>query len=216
MTPAQIQAAARRKYNATGDTFFSDDEFFYLIYEAESVLAQESLVIQKTYTTSSVASQREYAWPTNALGIRRIEYDGSKLKFINMRQDDIVTLLNTDVVDTGTPEYYFVWDRSIFLRKTPGTAGLSIKIYTYDLPSLQTSSSANLDTPVIYHKDIVNFVVANMAIKDGNGTIYDRFNKMWELAVANSRKFQRRRVGQDGMPRVQNVDALVNTNLGYA
>lgn len=215
MTPAQIQAAARRKYNAVGDTFFTDDEFFYLIYEAESRLAQEALVIEETYSSTSVASQREYAWPTQALAIKRIEYDGSKLKQINLREDDVITLLNTDVSDTGTPEYYALWKRSIFLRKTPGTSALTIKIYTYDLPSLQTSSSATLNTPVIFHKDIVNFIVANMAIKDGNGTIYDRFNNMWEKAVEDAIQFQRKRARKDGMPRVQNVDALVQTNLGY-
>ena len=215
MTPAQIQAAARRKYNAVGDTFFTDDEFYYLIYEAETKLAEEAMVIQNTYSSTSVASQREYAWPTRAISIKRVEYDGSKLKFINMREDDVITLLNTDVTDTGTPEFYVVWQRSIFLRKTPGTSALTIKVYSYDLPSLQSTPGATLDSPEIYHKDIVNFLVANMAIKDGNASIHDRFMGMWNEAVLKAVKFQRKRVGQDGMRQVNNVDSLISTSIGY-
>lgn len=216
MTPDEIQLAARRKYNSVGDSFFSDDEFLYLIYEAESVLAQEALVIQNTYSTVSVASQREYAWPTRSISIYRIEYDGSKLKLINQRQDDVITLLNTDVTDTGTPEFYALWDRTVYLRKTPGTAGLDIKIYSYDLPSLLTSGTSTLYTPTIYHKDIVNFICAFMALKDGNKAIYQEFMGIWQKAIQQAIQFQRRRVSQDGMKSVQNVDALVNTSYGYS
>lgn len=213
-TPAQIQADARRKYNATGDTFFTDDDFYDLIYEAETILAEEALVIEKIYTTTSVASQREYSWPTTAIAIKRVEYDGNKLRYSTFREDDALTLSQADTTETGTPDFYQLWDRTIYLRPIPGTAGLTIRIFTYDRPSLQSTSSANLDTPEHYRKDIVNYCLAHMAMKDGNSAVAQSYFNRWDLAVKRAIRWQRKRRGTDGPKRVQNVDELPQTHLG--
>lgn len=213
-TPDQIQADARRKYNATGDTFFTDPDFFDLIYEAETQLAMESLCIEKVYSASSVASQREYSWPTNAISIKRIEYDGEKLKQTNFREDDSITTSDSDTTDTGTPAFYQLWDRTIYLRAIPDTSSLTIRIFTYDRPNLQTTGGANLDTPEHYRKDIVGFVVAHMALKDGNNNVAQSYFNRWDLAVKRAIRWQRKRRGTDGPKRVQNVDCLPQTHLG--
>lgn len=213
-TPAQIQADARRRYNATGDTFFTDDDFYDLIYEAETILAEEAKVIEKIYTTTSVADQREYSWPTTAIAIRRIEYDGNKLRYTNFREDDALTLSQADTTESGTPDFYQLWDRTIYLRPIPSTAGLTIKIFTYDRPSLQSSGSANLDTPEHYRKDITTFVLAHMAMKDGNASVAQSYFNRWDLAVRKAIRWQRKRRDADTPKRVQNVDDLPQTHLG--
>jgi hypothetical protein len=213
-TPSQIQADARRKYNATGDTFFTDSDFYDLIYEAETILAEEALVIEKVYSTTSVASQREYSWPTTAIAIKRIEYDGNKLRYSTFREDDSLTLSQSDTTDTGTPDFYQLWDRTIYLRPIPGTASLTIRIFTYDRPNLQTTGSANLDTPEHYRKDIVNYVLAHMAMKDGNTNVAQSYFNRWDQAVKRAIRWQRKRRGVDGPKRTQNVDDLPQTHLG--
>lgn len=214
MTPDEIQAAARRKYNVVGDSFYNDDYFYDLIYEAETELAEESLCIHKVYSTTSVASQREYAWPTNAIAIKRIEYDGNKLRYATFRQDDALTLSQADTTETGTPDFYELWDRTIYLRPIPGTSSLTIKIFSYDMPSLQSTGNANLDTPVHYHKDIVNFVVSNLAAKNQDTATAQYYMGMWEKAIRRARKWEARRKRTDAPARVQNVDELPSTHLG--
>lgn len=214
MTPSEIQTAARRKYNAVGDTFYEDDFFYDLIYEAETQLAEQALVIQKRYETVSVVSQREYSWPTNAMAIYRLEYDGQKLQLINFRQDDAVTLSETDTTQTGTPSFYELWDRTIFLRPIPETAGLTIKIYSYDMPSRQSSGSATLDTPSHYHKDIVNFCVAALAAKNQDMQSYQAYKALWDTALKRAKIWQRKRVNQDSFKRVLNVDELPQSYQG--
>lgn len=213
-TPSQIQADARRKYNATGDTFFVDDDFYDLIYEAETQLAEEALVIEKVYSTTSVVSQREYSWPSTAIAIKRIEYDGAKLRYSTFRDDDDYTLSDTDTTDTGTPDYYQLWDRTIYLRPIPGTADLTIRIFTYDRPNLQSTGSANLDTPEQFRKDIVNFVVAHMAMKDGNQQVANMYMQRWDLALKRAIRWQRKRSNADLPKRTQNVDCFPMTHLG--
>lgn len=214
MTPDQIQSAARLKYNAVNDTFYNDDFFYNLIYEAETLLAEEALVIQKIYSTTSVNGQREYSWPTNAMAIKRLEYDGNKLKLITFRQDDAQTLSDSSTTETGTPDFYEIWDRTIYLRPIPDTDGLTIKIFSYDMPSLQTTGSGVLDTPTHYHKDIVNFCVAYLAAKNQDMKTTDLYLSLWQQAVQKAKKWQRKRVTADQFKRVQNVDELPQTYLG--
>ena len=213
-TPSQIQADARRKYNATGDTFFVDDDFYDLIYEAETQLAEEAMVIEKVYSTTSVAGQREYSWPSTAIAIKRIEYDGNKLRYSTFREDDNMTLSQADSTDTGTPDFYQIWDRTIYLRPIPGTSDLTIRIFTYDRPSLLSTGSANLAVPEQFRKDIVNFVVAHMAMKDGNQNVARDYMNRWDLALKRAIRWQRKRRNADTPKRVQNVDDLPMTHLG--
>lgn len=215
MTPTTIQTAARHKYNSTGDTFFTDDEFFQLIWEAECQLAEEALVIENRYSTDAVANQREYEVPTLTLSIKRIEYDGQKLKYTSFLEDDDITLINQDTTDTGTPSYYQVFDRTIFLRPIPASSLSSgITLYTYDMPNLQTSPTATLDTPTIYHKDIVNYLVANMAAKDGNTNVAQYYMGMWQQGILRAKKWRNKRLSDGGPRTVKNADVLPNTYLG--
>ncbi len=214
MTPDQIQASARRKYNAVGDTFYTDPFFYDLIYEAETQLAEEAQVIEKVYSTTSVASQREYSWPTNAIAIRRVEFDGNKLRYSNFREDDALTLSQADSTETGTPDFYQLWDRTIYLRPIPQTGSLTIKIYSFDMPSLQSSGGATLDTPVHYHKDIVNYVTAHLAAKNQDNQTASFYFGLWTKALEKAKTWQRKRRNADGPKRVQNVDDLPQTHLG--
>ena len=216
MTPDQIQAAARRKYNVEGDTFYNDDYFYDLIFEAEIELAKKALLIEKTYTTTSVADQREYAWPTNAIAIRRIEYDGTKLRKTDFRQDDTLTLSQADTTQTGVTEFYQIWDRIIYLRPIPASDGLTIKIFTYDMPSLQSVGNSNLDTPAHLHMDIVNFVVSNLAAKNQDTNTAQYYKNLWDRAVVEARRWQSKRKRADNPARVKNVDELPSTVFGVS
>ncbi len=60
MTPTQIEEAARRRYNSVGDTFWSSDEIMQLMTDACLELAKEALVIEATYTTSTVVGQIQF------------------------------------------------------------------------------------------------------------------------------------------------------------
>ena len=114
MTPQEIETAARRMLNVVGDSFWSSDEIIsnYLYFAAQE-LAQETFCIENRYTTASVANQKEYAVVSRALAIKRVEFDGVKLRPITLTQLDSIDL-NTNTTVTGTPQYYY-WLR--FLQR---------------------------------------------------------------------------------------------------
>ena len=129
MTPTQLESAARQRYNAVNDSFWSQAEMLGMIYQAQMELAAECLVIQNKYTTTTVASQQAYAWPTRAISIKRVTYDGAKIDPIDMREDDAISLSNTTSIATGTPQFYFSWENSIYLQPVPSEAK-TLEIWT--------------------------------------------------------------------------------------
>lgn len=201
MSPTDIELAARNRYNAVGDSFWSQAEIFMLIYDACLDMARECFLIETTYTTSTVASQRAYDYPTNTISIKRIEYNNAKLEPVSFREDDYIVGYNQSVTSTGTPMYYSIWDETIYLRPTPSGVG-TLTIYSYNEPSEVTSTST-LEIPTQFHMDIVSYVVSEMCSKDQNYTGAQWFLNKWEKAKLSAKRYARKQKRGDSFAVVQ-------------
>jgi hypothetical protein len=212
MTPSAIEVAARRLLNATGSSFWSSDEIIgdYL-YMAALEMASETFCIENRYTTTSVASQQEYAVPSRLLAVKRVEYDGEKLRPISFTQLDSIDL-NTNTTVTGTPQYYYHFDESFGLFPAPDTAGDTIKIYTYDEPSVPTSSST-LEIPTRFHGYLVIGVAYYMSLKELGHPHAPRFEIQWARAIDKVRKSVRMR-NKDQFATVLREEDQPSTHLG--
>lgn len=213
MTSAQIEASARNKYNATGDTFYTSAEIVDYIYQAQLELSQACPIIEAVYSTTSVASQREYSYPSNTSLIKRIEFNGKKLAPITFRDDDAVTGLNAATTSTGTPDFYATWNRTLYLRPVPATAALTIKIFSINEPQVMTTSSA-LEVPSLFHMDIVDYVVSQMAYKDENTRVGQLYEGRWERAKARAVAWCRKRKRGDSFAAVQSEEQHAASQFG--
>lgn len=213
MTPSELENVARRRYNAVNDTFWTQLEILDMIYHAQLELATETKCIENKYSASTVASQQAYAWPTRAIEIKRITCDGAKLDPIDMREDDAITLSNTTTTTTGTPSFYYLWERAIYLRPIPATAALDLDIWTYDIPQTVTITST-LDVPSAYHADIIYFMLAEMALKDQNFNLSDRYRAIWEKAKTRAKSLEAKKKRGDGPARIKDVDTLAQSLIG--
>jgi len=213
MTPAQIESSARNKYNSTGDTFYTSAEIVDYIYQAQLELAQVCPIIEATYTTTSVASQQEYSYPSNTSIIKRVTFNGRKLQPFTFRDDDAVTGLSSATTSTGTPEHYAIWNRTLYLRPVPATAALTIKIFSINEPQPVTVASA-LEVPTLFHMDIVDFVVSQMAYKDENSRVAMMFEKRWEAAKARAKAWVQKRKRGDSFGFVQPEEMQGVTQFG--
>ena len=212
MTPSDIETAARRAYNAVGDTYWSEAEIMSLIYFAQMALVEAGLVIERTYSTSTVANQLEYDYPSQLTIIKRVEYNGAKLTPIDFREDDMLTLSNSTTTDSGTPAYYYIWNETLHLRPIPSAVG-TLKIFGYAEPQTVTITST-LEVPTYFHPSIVDFVIKEMVIKDSNFNAYDRYNQRWEMALEKAKKYRARKKRGDGFAVVKNEDLTAVTLLG--
>lgn len=217
MTPAQVETAARRRYNSESSTFWSQDEVFKLIYEAELILARECNAIEGTDTSlTTTAGTRTYSVPATPaiISIKRVEVDGRKLQRIDFRDDDALTLYNAGTAQEGNAQYYTEWDGVLYLRPIPSESALQIKLYTYEEPAMLTTVSTTLSTPTRCHMRLVDYVTAQMAFKDENYDAHDRMIGRWDKFVEQERALAQKRKRADGFATVKIEETLGATVLG--
>lgn len=212
MTPGDIAEYARQQYNSVSDDFFSDAEIYKHIWAAQNELAREGLLIEATYTTPTVASQQEYSFPSLAIALKRVTYDGRKLDPITFREDDTLTLANQTTTATGTPQYYAIWDKIIYLRPVPDEVA-TLKIFSYNRPD-EVSATSTLDIPAEFHLDIVDYLLWRKALKDKNFQAASAYETLWDKKLSKARIFGRKARRGDGFVAVQDMELLNATVIG--
>lgn len=217
MTPALIVTAARRKYNSTSSSFYADAEIWDLIYQAELEIAMETKILEGRTVISggSVDGTQAYAFPTGCIEIRRVEYNGQKLKRIDFVQDDALTLSNSNTTSEGDPLYYYEWESNIYLRPIPDTSSVQIRVYYYKEPTIITSSSQTLEVPSVCHLAIVDRVTAELAAKDQNFQTAEYYMDLWNnVHMPRIKRWARKRKTGDRFNVVKDEDSLAGTILG--
>lgn len=213
MTPVELETAARRKYNAVGDTFYSQAEILDLAYQGCLEMVNECLyLIPKVLSTTTVSGAQQYSFPTNVVAAKRVTYDGVKLQKIDDRDDDTLTLGNSTTTATGSSRYYWQFNDTFYLRPIPDSA-LVLKVFGYAEPQALTSSSV-LEIPSQFHMDLVNFIVSEMCAKDENFTMASYYMGRWEKGVARAKRFAQKAKRTDSFSAVKDEEGLANTILG--
>ena len=150
---------------------------------------------KKTYSTVTVADQKEYPLPANTMSIKRLELDGLRCTPISFAENDDMIVAN-DATTGGSTDFYYQWDGSFFFGTAPATSGLTIKIYSYSMPQAVENTST-IEIPGEYHLDLVTYVTYCMAAKDENPQAAGNYLKDWVTALRQARKLERRKLTGD-------------------
>ena len=178
MTPSELNTIIRERYNAVGDSFFSDSYIYSGLYQAQMELALNCRLIERTYSTTSTSGTREYSYPSTAMSIRRVEYNGVKVLPVDLIDDP-----KTSVTEpSGTPAEYAIWGQEIVFFPTPDTTGDTIKVFSYDRPST-VSVTSTLDVPEKYHLALIDYVMFTMFAKEQNDRMATFHLNLWKEAV---------------------------------
>lgn len=219
MIVADILTYSRSLYNATGDTFFTDLEIYFLIYKAELELCNECNLIESIdSTTLTVSGTNSYNYPTNARIIKRLTYTNlvgiaNKLEPITFREDDALTLVNVASTTLGTPQFYTIYNSKIYLRPTPDTSACTVTFYTYNEP-IPVTAVSTLEIPTVFHADLVDYVLMNMYLKDKDVNSASAYKGSWDLTKARIKRWVQKRKRGDAFTVVQNEDNLAVTLSG--
>jgi len=213
MTPAQIETMSRRLLNSESSKFWSQDEIITeLLYECATQLSIETECIENRYSTDSVAGQQEYSQPERAIQLKRVTYDGNKLKKISFRELDSIDL-NTDTTVTGTPAYYAIFDETVFLHPAPDTSSLTIKMQTIDQPSRPDINSI-LEIPSRYHTKLAMGVAYLMSMKELGHPNTSRLEGLWFKAIEDVKEMEKKRKRGDGFKVVLTEENAMVDRLG--
>lgn len=211
MTVADLEEYMRQQYNAVNDTFFTAGEIHRYIYEACMILARKTSCIERVYTTSTVVDQQEYAAPDNSIEIKRITFDDVKLQPIDFREQDQLTL-GTGVTVTGSPQYYALFNETIYLTPIPATVG-ELKIWSINEPQEVTASST-LEVPSVFHIDIANLGLAKMYGKDKQPQMATMYMNLWAATLIDVVKWARKRKRADSFANVKDEQWFSETIIG--
>lgn len=212
MTPLELQTYARQQYNATTDEFYSDDELYQHIWAAEHELAIKAFAIERVYSTTTVADQQEYSYPTDTIAIKRVTYDGVKLVPISFREDDTLTLGNAATTATGSPQFYALWNRALYLRPIPDD-DLALKIFSYNKPT-EVSAASTLEIDEMWHLAMADYLLWKMASKDKNFEAAGHYKELWDKTVYEARKWGRKQKRTDGFHSIKDEEAWPSTFPG--
>ncbi len=212
MTPDQLETAARQQYNAINDTFWSSEEIRNYIYGACLEVSDEAYAVERVYTTPTVASTQGYDFPENAIGIKRVTYDGMKLRPIDMREDDLATGFSAATTSTGTPTFYFVWNKTIYLRPIPAAVA-TLKIYTYNQQGAIQTGSTTIEIPSQHHMRLVNSVLQKMSAKDSNFEAARWYQDQWSLDKIEIRKSMRKLKRADGFTGAKAEEPIIDVRF---
>jgi hypothetical protein len=213
MTPDEVVLAARRRYNSVNDTFWSDDELYNYIYAGCLEASDEAYAIRRTYETTTVASTQGYDFPSNVIAIKRASWNGRKLTKVDMIEDDLLTGLNQDTTEEGDPQYYWIWNDTIYLRPVPASAE-ELKLWTYNEQSAITTGTQDIEIPTQHHMRLVTYVLACMADKDENYAASDRLFLKWEKDKLEIRKSLRKMERADKFTTVKDEESIVEISIG--
>lgn len=215
MTVAELLTQIKAEYNATNDTFFADTEYYSYLYQAEMILASKAKCIHAVDTSiSTVAGTRTYSLPTNVIAIKRIEYNGIKLKKYNsFREDDFVTGSSANTASQGTPQYYEIFAKTIYLRPLPN-AVQTLKIFAIKQPSAITSTASTIDIPSEHHHTLINYALSRMYSKDKEFEGAIHYRNLWQQDVQDVIQWQAKQKRTDDAASVQDESELPETILG--
>lgn len=215
MTVTELVTQIRYESNTTTDTFFVDAEIYNHLYQGSMILATKAPCIQAVDTSiTTVSGTRTYNFPSNLIAIKRIEYGGIKLKKYNgMREDDFVTGSNADTTSTGTPQFYEIWSKVIYLRPIPDAATV-LKIFAIKQPSAITNASSTIDIPSEHHHRLINYALSRIYAKDKDTQQASYYRGLWEQDVIEVIQWAAKQKRTDDPASVQDESELPETLIG--
>lgn len=209
MTPSQIETAARNRLNASNDTLWSSSEVIEdCLYFAMIEVARETRCIEDTATSASVASTATYSFPTYAMEIKRVTYDGKVLTLVDQQKLDF-RRGDTGTTVTGTPEVYVEWEREIELWPVPATSALTIKFWYYGKPARPTSSST-LEIASEYDDALVAGTCYYMVAKEPGDPRTAFFRSLFDDAIMKCKILTQRKKRAGGFNRVNREEDMQN------
>lgn len=204
MNLTDLMEYARQQYNAVGDPLFSDALLRNYVYDAEMELATATKCIRAVYTTTSVASQQEYLFPSRTISIKRVTYDGVVVRPKSL--DEVLNLTSTPAAATGTPYIYAIWAETLYFGPIPVSAGVTIKVFSFNEPSQKTTNTSTLDVPDRYQLDLAEYLLQRMCTQDKNYQGAALHAKAWSEKVKKARSTERKMMTGDAFSFVRDED----------
>lgn len=180
MTLSQALDYVRNRHNAGGDDHWSDAEIYALITaRCNEILSVIGMIEDVDTSITTVASTQSYALPSDTVFIKHVTYDGYPCVQIQLKEWEKQKEGNT--TSEGRPEYYFLWDSSIYFVPTPDDAK-QVVLFVEKEHAMITGDVGfdSIDIPSILHYRLLDGVIGDMFAKDLNAQLASFYENKWQ------------------------------------
>lgn len=133
--------------------------------------------IESTDTsTSTVAATQAYSFPTGAIAIKALAYDGELLQQVSFREWE--QLKAGGDTPSGTPEKYVVWNRQVLLIPIP-SAVATLTFYYEAAQTYIDDATDTINIPEELHFMLADGCLADMFAKDMNVQMAKYYEERW-------------------------------------
>ena len=166
LTPASLVERIRYM-TGESDTFWTDPEIYAYMTEAEQLVTDRVDCSQDSTTIASVANQRQYDVPDRVKDLKRVEYNGQKIKNIDFNELGALEDTGSDSTSTGDPRFYYMWGDKIGVSPVPGNDGTNISMYfTAAITTDYSAATASFNTPSWIPHYYADFILWRSYMKD--------------------------------------------------
>lgn len=178
MTLAQFEDLVRRRHRAESDSNWSSAEIYQLITgRANEILSIIGLLEATDSSTSTTVGVQAYSFPSDAVRMKQINWDGQMLQEISFR--DWETQKAAGTTPSGKPTHWVNWNRQALLVPVPSSAKVLTFYYEKEHPYIDGTSVSVISIPSVLHWRHADGVVADMYAKDLNYRMFDRYQTIW-------------------------------------
>lgn len=189
MTPAQVLSLVRSQLNETTANYWTDNEIYSYMWEAENQLAEECGYTQAVTAHTTVTDQSVYTVPDDCLKIARVTFDGKKLKKVAPVDIDLLDGTTAgSTIQSGKPEVYKEWGQNITLYKTPDDTYGAKALYFefYKAPAVISGSTAFTISNVAAQQKIPEYCLWRCKNKEKDPRAVDHY-QIWNSYVEKAK-----------------------------
>jgi hypothetical protein len=203
MTLDELVTYARQQYTGVGDRNFNETEIWNHIWAAQMELARKTYCIRSVQTTTTVASQQEYVFPTSTIAIKEARYNGYRIEARSL--EEVLDLTSGSAIVSGASHIYAIWNETLYLGPIPDGA-YTLKIFSINEPQQITTSTATLEVPTRYQLGLSKYLLKQFCLKDTNYQGAQYYGAEWDAFVLEVKAEERKLLRGQKLSFVRDAD----------
>jgi hypothetical protein len=181
----------RRQFGDTAGVVITDQAMYDWINDAMREIVLDQKLLRLKATSSTLIGQSNYGFPTDLLRLDHVSVDGEALEQTTTQQISRTVENMDDSVNfpRGTPEYYWVYGREIYLYPAPA-AVKTITMYYYRNPTEVTALANTPELPAEYDNRIIEYCLAQAAELDDDDNRAQLKRQQFEIGLDKTKDEQ--------------------------
>jgi len=185
MDVATALTIIKRHFGDEYDVIILDTDLYAYIYEAEMDIIRQAGSNDKNI---NVQSNLFPSAVPDSIKIKRVSCNGSDVTYTTRDELDLMGAGDTTTT-TGFPEYWYLFNKSIYLYPSPTGTPFSVNLTYSKTPTLMAGAPASntFTVPEVFHNDIIQYCLSRCYSKNSDTNNEQRAMDLYDKNLATRR-----------------------------